>query len=233
MRTVTAALVLLAGAAFADVAPPAQAPAKADAGGPAAEPAPATPKRTPEQLANLRKLILDGLADSKTAARAESAEILLVTWPDSAPILDEALASKAAAVRIEAVQLLGREELGDVRPRIRERFSDTNPTVRMHAIRVARRLDWPEAEPDYIRRVTGDSEWIVCHEALRALEDRGTAACLAAVFAGWSHERDADRRRRHHRVLVKVVGADHGDDEEAWKVAIEKALRPEFAHPAK
>jgi hypothetical protein len=215
VRTAAIVVAMAATAWAGDAVPPAQgAVAKAQ-----------TPARTAEQIATLRKLVLEGLANQRLSKRAEACELLVTSWPDSAPILDEALASKTDTVRLEAVRLLARPELGDVRDRVQPRFKDAIPSVRVQAVRVARHMTWPEVERDFIRLVSEESSWEVRQEALRGLEDLGTKKCLTVVFAGWSNEEDPARRRRYRRVLVKILAADHGDDAAKWADAIEAARR--------
>jgi HEAT repeat protein len=208
----------VAGAGVAANAPPRDASAPGTAG---------SSSPTSEQMAVFCRGILAGLADRKLTTRVAAAERIVAAWPDSAPALDAALASPSADVRLAAVYLLGREELGDTKERIRRCLSDASPFVRVQAVRIARHLDWPKVEPDLIRLAGEDPEWVVRQEALRGLEDRGTKACLASVLAGWRNEKDPDRRRRFHRVLVRIVGADHGDDVEAWVSAVTAAERAE------
>jgi len=210
---------------------PAKAPAKAPAAeskkdaspAPAAGAAAAKPEpRTEEQLDALRKQVLSGLTDPKPQVRAAAAENIVFTWPDSAPILDAALKADDAGVRFEATVLLRREELGDMRDRIRPRLADADARVRLHAVRAARHLDWPEIEPDFIRIVSGDPSFLVIQEALFGLEKVGTIACAQVVFRGWTTDTVEDHHRRYKRVLVKVVGADFGEEVDKWRTAIEK-----------
>lgn len=200
--------------AKAGAAKPAGAASKPDA-----KPAP----RTPEQLAALRVAVLDGFAKPDIKARADAGNLLVAAWPDSAPILDEALLSKSAQVRLEAVQLLRREELGDTRARIRSKLTDADEAVRRQAIRAGRLLKWPELEPELMKAVQNDPSWIVRQEALRGLEDRGTLKCVYIVLTAMSHEEDAQRRKAYKRVLVAILGEDHGDDSGAWTAAISDA----------
>ena len=195
------------------------AAAAAGAATPAAKPAP----RTPEQLAALRVAVLDGFAKPDMKSRGDAGDLLVGAWPDSAPILDEALASKSAQVRLEAVSLLRREELGDVRARIRRMVADTDEAVRRQAIRAGRHLKWPEFETDLMKVVQSEREWSVRQEALRGLEDRGTLKCAYIVLTAMGSEDDAQRRKAYKRVLVAVVGEDHGDDAGAWTAAINDA----------
>ena len=212
MRRGAALLIVLLGFAVSSF--------RADAGD---EAGPAQAPRTAEQLAALRKLVLDGLADPKPNVRVAAADAIVAAWPDSAPVLDEALASKSSEIRLEAVNLLSSEALGDQRDRIRKKFDDAHADVRRQAVRIARRLPWPEAEPSFMRLIARDPEWIVRQEALRGLESLGTTNCLHAVLEGWIAERDADRRRRYKRVLMAIVKTDCGDDEDAWRASIHKA----------
>jgi len=222
-------VIALAGApALGGDAAPAARPA---AGGATQTPAPVV--RTAAQIAALRKAILDGFANEQPSARAAAADMLVAAWPDTAPILDDALVSKIAGVRLEATCVLGRTELGDMRERIRDRIADSDDLVRRQAVRAARHLDWPEIEPAFIRIVGRDSAWIVRQEALRGLQDHGTVACLLTVFEGWQAEKDDEHRARFKRVLVKIVGSDEGDDVEKWRVAIEKAQAKARAAAAK
>jgi HEAT repeat protein len=189
---------------------------------------PAAPKagtaRTAEQMATLRASIPAGFADAKSPAnRAAAAQLVVAAWPDSAAVLDEALASNDADVRLEAVRVLERAELGDVKPRLLKRFDDAAESVRRQAIRVARKLVWPEAEPRYVDAVATDAAWSVRQEALRALEDRGTVKCLRVVLDGFAGEKNVDRRRSYRRVLLALLAADHGDDVEAWRAAVDEA----------
>jgi hypothetical protein len=195
------------------------APAAATEATAAEKPAP----RTEEQLAALQKQILDGLADPKPQARAAAAQAIVFAWPDSKVVLDAALASDRADVRFEATCLLRRDELGDVRDRIRPRLADADARVRVFAVRAARRLDWPEIEPDFIRILDGDPSWLVLQETLRGLEDHGSAGCLQSVFRGWIRETSEDHRLRFRRVLVKILKNDYGDDLDKWRAAIEQA----------
>jgi HEAT repeat protein len=214
-----AATPLLAGdgensTAKAGAAKPAAADAK-----PAAKAAP----RTPEQLAALRAAILDGFIKPDAKSRADAGDLLVAAWPDSAPILDEALGSRNAQVRLEAVQLLRREELGDTRARIRAKVTDAAEAVRRQAIRAGRHLKWPEFESDLMKVVQNDPAWSVRQEALRGLEDRGTLKCVYIVLTAMSSEEDAQRRKAYKRVLVAILGEDHGDDAGAWTAAISDA----------
>jgi len=195
------------------------APAAAAEGAEAEKP----PARTEEQLAELQKKILEGLADSKPQVRAAAADAIVFAWPDSKIVLDAALASDRAEVRCEATCLLRREELGDMRERIVPRLADSEARVRMFAVRAARRLEWPEIEPEFIRLLNGDVSWLVLQETLRGLEDRGTAACLQSVFRGWQAEHNDDHRLRFKRVLVKLLKNDFGDELDKWRAAIEQA----------
>lgn len=185
---------------------------------------PQQPARTAQQVLTLRKTILEGLAAANPADRAAAAELLVATWPDSTPILDEALASKSPDMRLEAVGMLGREELGDQRERILSKLSDSNENVRRQAVRVGRKLKWPEIEPHLTQIITSDPSWPVRQEALRGLEDRGTTKCLRVVLAGYMSEKNADRKSRFRRVLVAVIGTDHGEDVEAWAAAVTEAI---------
>jgi len=197
------------------------------------KPAPAAPAdgaaaekpepRTEEQLAELQKKILEGLTDPKPAVRVAAADAIVFSWPESTLILDAALTSERAEVRFEATCLLRRPELGDMRDRIRPRIADSDPRVRMHAVRAARLLKWPEIEPDFVRIVNGDASWLVIQETLRGLEDVGSAACLQTVFRGWTRESNPDRRPRFKRVLVKILKNDFGDELDKWRAAIEQA----------
>jgi HEAT repeat protein len=202
-----------------------KAPAKGGAAKPAAaakpdsKPAP----RTPEQLAALRVAVLDGFTKPDAKARAAAGDLLVSAWPDSAPILDEALASSSAQVRLEAVTLLRREELGDVRSRIRARVGDSDEAVRRQAIRAGRHLKWPEFEPDLMKVVQSDRSWGVRQEALRGLEDHGTLRCAYIVLNAMFAEEDLEHRKAYKRVLVAVLGQDHGDDQQAWSNAIADA----------
>jgi HEAT repeat protein len=224
-RATLAALVLALAATPLLAGDGEKAPAKdgaakaAAAAKPAAKPAP----RTPEQLAALRVAVLDGLANAEFKARAEAGDLLVGAWPDSAPILDEALSSKTAQVRLEAVSLLRREELGDVRARIRAKVTDSDEAVRRQAIRAGRHLKWPEFETDLMSVVKNDHSWSVRQEALRGLEDRGTLKCAYIVLTAMASEEDAQRRKAYRRVLVVVVGEDHGEDAGAWTAAISDA----------
>jgi HEAT repeat protein len=200
-----------------------KAPAKAPAADAKKDAPAATEPRTEEQLAALRAKILGGLLDPKPQVRSAAADAIVFAWPDSAAILDAALASTDAGVRFEATVLLRRPELGDMRARIRPRLSDTDMRVRMHAVRAARHLKWPEIEPEFIRIVAGDPSFLVIQETLRGLEEIGTIACAQVVFRGWTTDVNEDHHRRYKRVLVKVIGADHGEDVEKWRTAIEKA----------
>lgn len=182
------------------------------------------PVRTAQQVLTLRKTILEGLAAQNPTDRAAAAELLVATWPDSEPILDEALASKSADVRLEAVGLLSREELGDQRARIVPRLADSSETVRRQAVRVGRKLKWPEIESHLMQIVTSDPSWPVRQEALRGLEDRGTTKCLRVVLSGYMSEKVADRKSRFRRVLAAVLGVDHGEDVEAWCSAVTEAV---------
>jgi HEAT repeat protein len=229
-----------AGALLVLVVALASAPARAGDAAPAARPAtgaaadaPAPVVRTAAQIAALRKAILEGFANEQPSARAAAADMVVAAWPDTAPILDDALVSKSAGVRLEATCTLGRQELGDMRDRIRGRLSDSDDLVRRQAVRAARHLEWPEIEPALIGCVARDSAWIVRQEALRGLLDRGTVACLMTVFEGWQAEKDDEHRARFKRVLVKVVGSDAGDDAEKWRTAIEKAQAKARAAAAK
>ena len=196
--------------------------AKAGAAKPAAAATKAAP-RTPEQLAALRVAVLEGFAKTDMKSRGDAGDLLVAAWPDSAPILDEALGSRSAQVRLEAVMLLRREELGDVRPRIRRMVTDSDENVRRQAIRAGRHLKWPEFEPDLVAVVKSDSSWGVRQEALRGLEDRGTLRCAYIVLTAMFGEEDLDRRKAYKRVLVAVLGEDHGDDQAAWSAAIADA----------
>jgi hypothetical protein len=209
MRLALAILVLALGAA----------PVRA-----ADETRPAQPARTAQQVLTLRKTILDGLAAANPTDRAAAAELLVATWPDSTPILDEALASKSTDMRIEAVALLAREELGDQRERILAKLSDSNEAIRRQAVRVGRKLKWPELEAHLTQIITSDPSWPVRQEALRGLEDRGTTKCLRIVLAGYMSEKIEDRKNRFRRVLVAVIGSDHGEDVEAWATAVTEAV---------
>jgi HEAT repeat protein len=217
---VLVAIALLAALAAARAAAeePAPEPVAAAAAG-----APAAAERTEQQIANLRKAILEGFADERPQARVAAADMLLAAWPDTAPILDEALAAKEAEVRLEAVRLLVRPELGDTRDRVRARFTDREASVRRQAIRVARRLAWTDVENDFTVLLESDASWLVRQEALRALEDRGTTKCLHVVLQGWIAERDTERRRRYRRVLVSILGVDCGDSADAWCTAVADA----------
>jgi hypothetical protein len=220
------ALALVAAVAAANAAAgedEKKVPAKPPAADAKKDGATATEERTEEQLAALRAKILGGLIDPKPQVRSAAADAIVFSWPDSTPILDAALASPDAGVRFEATVLLRRPELGDQRVRIRPRLSDTDMRVRMHAVRAARHLKWPEIEPEFIRIVGGDPSFLVIQETLRGLEDIGTIACAQVVFRGWSTDVNEDHHRRYKRVLVKVIGADHGEDVEKWRTAIEKA----------
>ena len=197
-------------------------PPKAPAPDTAAAAAPA-PARTPDQVSALRKAILDGFADVHAHARTAAADLVIAAWPDTAPILDEALVSKDAGVRLEAATLLGRDELGDMRDRIRRKFADADDLVRRQAVRAARHLEWPEVEPALVAFVARDGAWIVRQEALRGLLDHGTVACLRTVLNGWHADKDDEHRARYKRILVKLLGSDLGDDTNAWLTAIEKA----------
>ncbi len=208
-----AATPLLAGDGDKGAAKPAAA-AKSDA-----KPAP----RTPEQLAAIRLAVLEGFAKPDAKSRADAGDLLVAAWPDSAPILDEVLGAKDAAVRREGVSLLGREELGDTRARIRRMIGDSDESVRRQAIRAGRHLKWPEFEPDLMKIVQNERSWIVRQEALRGLEDRGTLKCVYIVLTAMSSEEDAQRRKAYKRVLVAILGEDHGDDAAAWTAAISDA----------
>jgi HEAT repeat protein len=182
-------------------------------------------KRTAEQVQNLRKSIIEGLADLKAKVRAAAGDILVAAWPDSAPILDEALAYPAKEVRIEAVHLLGRAELGDVGDRIRGKLADSSESVRRIAVRVMWHAKRPEFEAALVDVVRHDVSWPVRMEALRGLEDGGTTACLRAVLDRWTTEKDASRAIRHRRVLFAVLHADHGEDPAAWRHPVLTAER--------
>jgi len=223
-RAAVLLLVVALAAAPARAGDPAPAPAaKPATGGAATAPAPAPVVRTAEQIAALRKAIFDGFASAQPAARAAAGDLVVAAWPDTVPILDDALVAKNAGVRLEATTLLDRAELGDMRDRIRDRISDSDDLVRRQAVRAARHLEWPEIEPALIRIVARDSAWIVRQEALRGLLDHGTVACLTTVLEGLQGEKDDEHRARFKRVLVKIVGSDLGDDVNAWRTAIEKA----------
>jgi hypothetical protein len=218
MRTAVGliASLLLAGVAFAG-----------DAGDPknAKKDASAKPvvQRTPEQIAELKKEILAGLADAKPKLRAEAADKLVFAWPDTTPALDEALASENPTVRMEAACLLRREELGDMRERIRTKLYDPLAAVRILAVRAARHLKWPEIEPEFVRLLAGDASFEVKQETLVGLETLGTIACAKTVLDGWVREEDKGRRSRFKRVLVAVLKCDKGEDVDAWRTAIEQA----------
>ncbi len=223
MRTAAGliASLLLAAVAAADDAKDAaaskEAPAK-DAPAKAAAPA-----RTPEQIAELKKEILAGLADAKPKLRAAAADKLVFAWPDTVAALDEALVSANPTVRFEAVCLLRREELGDMRERIHAKLYDPLAEVRILAVRAARHLKWPEIEPEFIRLLGGDASFEVKQEVLVGLETLGTIACAKTVLDGWVREEDKGRRSRFKRVLVAVLKCDKGEDVDAWRAAIEEA----------
>jgi HEAT repeat protein len=220
---VLALAVLAAAPAFAGDAAPAPRPAAGAAAASASAPGDKN-GRTAEQIAALKKAILDGFSDPQMAVRAAATDVLLAAWPDSAPILDEALVSKDPQVRLSATCVLGRQDLGDMRDRIRARLADADDLVRRQAVRAARHLDWTELEPSLMRIVSRDPAWIVRQEALKGLLDRGTLACLTTVLEGWQAEKDDEHRARYKRVLVKILGTDAGEDVEAWRTAIDKAL---------
>ena len=199
-----------------------KAPVKAGAAQPAAAPAKQV-KRTPEQIAALRVAVLEGFAKPDFKTRADAGDLLVAAWPDSAPILDAALGSQNAQVRLEAVSLLRREELGDVRDRIRGKISDPDESVRRQAIRAGRHLKWPEFEPDLMRVLQKDKAWSVRQEALRGLEDRGTLRCAYVVLTAMFAEEDIEHRNAYKRVLVRLLGKDYGDDQQAWSDAISDA----------
>jgi hypothetical protein len=214
LRTLIVSLVALAAA-----------PA-AVAGDGAGAAAPQKAARTETQMAALRKSVLDGLADVKNPkARVAAADLVVATWPDSAPVLDEALASTSVEVRLEAVRLLERTELGDVKDRIKAKFTDASEQIRRQAFRAARRLEWPEAEASFVDAVAHDAAWTVRQEALRALEGRGTWRCLRVVVEGWLAEKNVDRRRCYRRVLLAHLKTDYGDDPDAWRTAVDEAER--------
>jgi hypothetical protein len=185
--------------------------------------APPPARRSQDQLCALRVAVLQGLAEGKPASLAAAAQMIVAAWPDSEAALDEALVSTAAEVRLEAVRLLSRPELGDVRDRIARMFDDPSEPVRRQAIRAARRLAWPEIEPRFVEALARDRAWSVRQEALRALEDRGTWKCLRAVVEGWAGDRDPDHRRHYRRVLLALLGTDCGDDVDAWRTAVDAA----------
>jgi HEAT repeat protein len=140
--------------------------------------------------------------------------------------LDEALASPSATSRLEAVLLLDDPELGDTHARVAARLDDTDARVRAMAVRAARNRGYADLEPRILGILASDPDWIVRREALWALDEIGTNACLSTVLEGLAVEKDAERRRAFRRVLVRLVGKDHGDDVEAWRAAVDAILHP-------
>jgi HEAT repeat protein len=192
--------------------------------------------RTPEQIAALRKNVLEGFAHKKAAARVSAAQLLVAAWPDSAPILDEALASTTVEVRLEAVRLMERRELGDMRERLRKAIADKDPSVRRTAIRIARHVaqrgEFEGLENELVGPATKDHAWIVRQEALYTLESVGSTKCLRRVLECWNLEKDPEHRSTTRRVLVTLLGVDHGEDVDAWRKAVDAAVLRARTNPA-
>lgn len=226
-------------APVAAVAPVSAPPTPRPAGGAARATAPAVaaagPVRSgeaasPDAPTAVDAALLVRLASEVLAERSAAMDAVVAGWPSTAGTLDAALRHKDASVRRDAVSLLGRQELGDTSARIRASLGDADPNVRVGAVRQVRNRGLTDVEPVLVRLLSGDASVMVRLEALRTLEEVGTAACLPAVLAGWIAEPEdveKDRRRRYLRVLRKHTGEDAGHDRvanaDAWRLAIENA----------
>ncbi len=168
----------------------------------------------------LGKAILPLLASKRAADRARGIDKLLANWPDSKPVLEAALESRSARVRLTVTHVLRLRFLSDTTSWIRRRMADRDAAVRVLAVRAARHRRLENVEEALIRLVRKDPRWAVQQEALRALETLGTTECLDEVLCGWEWAENDDQRRRYKRVLVRIVGRDVGDDYEGWFDAI-------------
>lgn len=146
-------------------------------------------------------------------------------WPRSRPTFEAALTHRAAAVRLAAISLLGDVNVADPALYVAETISDPAPAVRRIAVRLVRTLALRALEPRLIAKVASDVDRGVKVEALRSLEEVGTAACLPAVLREMTSDPETTTRPRYLRVLRRVTGEDCGDDVEAWGAAVERFRR--------
>jgi hypothetical protein len=195
----------------------------AQAASPVQNPTPAG-AATPAQIEALRARLLSAITSKGSEQRGLAADEIVSQWPASEAALDAAIASPVVEARLEAVRLLGRKELGDQRRRIARCVRDTDPRVRVVAVRAARHARGEGVETLLLEVLSAERQWVVRQEVLRGLEDVGTTACLRPVLSEWSAERDEVRRARSRRVMTKVLRTDHGEDFEAWSLAVDAAL---------
>jgi hypothetical protein len=166
--------------------------------------------------------VLSDLGDDDRAVRAAAATWVVENWPASARVVDSALVSTNEAARLEAVRLLDDARLGNNSRRLVRALTDASAPVRIAALRAIRHRGYDSFERDALRIMQDDPEWVVRQEAIRTLEDIGTAASLRPVIAAWSQEADEDRRRRYRRVLRAILLQDFGDDADRWRKALDE-----------
>jgi hypothetical protein len=196
------------------------------AGGAAGEAVPPAPPLPPDPV------LLAKFVKGTPMDRAEAAAQIRAGWPATRPTIEVLLANPDAVVRVGAASILLQPELVDTAVHAPGLLVDSSALVRCIGVRVARRGKAAGVEPTLIAALANDPDAAVKYEALRALEDIGTPACLTEVAAQFEREKDVRKRRRYLRVLRRLTGENHGDDAfEAWHAAAERAQR-RAANPA-
>ena len=144
-------------------------------------------------------------------------------WPESRPLVEAVLRVASDPARTSAVRLLRSPRLGKSERLLQTALVDSSPVVRMQALRAVRDRRLSALEGDVTRLLSGNDQWRVRQEALRALERIAGPQSLRTVLALWSIETEPDRRRRLKRVLVAIVGEDLGEESEPWWNAVSEA----------
>mgnify|MGYP002623827309 FL=1 len=165
--------------------------------------------------------MIEALGAHDRTRRVAAADWIASTWPRWKTALEAALATENPDVRLEAVRILDREELAEAHELLVKPLSDRSVAVRVAALRVVRHRGHQQYEPQALDAMRSAQATAVRYEAIRTLEDIGTAACLPDVLAAWVREEDPDVRRRYRRVLQRIVGDTLGDDEDAWRQAVD------------
>ncbi len=186
--------------------------------------APAKPGGSPETDARVFDVYVGALGGTDAKKREVAEAWLFENWPSSKDVLVAALETGGERGRVECVRLLDDERITDPRALVLSKLADQSAAVRATALRVARHRKLKDLEERVIDLMRKDPEWIVRQEAVRALEDLGSSQCLTHVLAGWSREQDPDRRRKYVRVLRTLLGTDLGDDEDAWRQAVDEVF---------
>lgn len=158
-----------------------------------------------------------------SARLAKAADVLRKGYPDSRPVLVEALQSDSALVRVFAVRILGEKGKGDEDVRlVSSALSDTSPKVRLAAVMAVRRLggDGFRKVAEHLRREPERNVRKMGVETLEFWKSPDAVLCLVRLL---ENEKEPQVRKFIVDSLQTLTSRrEIGDDLAAWRRAAEE-----------